>query len=110
MSFSDNLNRICKEQGTTLTRVCKDLGISTSKVTAIKNGSIPNEEMMLKFAKHLACSVMDFFADDEEVIPIKHSDADEEDILRIYRTLSRRTKHEFMAMVYEFENKVDTDI
>lgn len=32
-------------------------------------------------------------------------DEDEEDILRVYRGLSRRMKHEFMSMVYEFENR-----
>lgn len=37
--------------------------------------------------------------------PVKPGNADEEDILRIYRSLSRRNKHEFMAMVYDFESK-----
>ena len=32
-------------------------------------------------------------------------DEDENDIVRVYRSLSRRMKHEFMAMVYEFENR-----
>lgn len=118
MTFRENLNRICADRGTTPTRMCKDLKISTSKVTAINNGSIPNEEMMLKFANYLNCSVMDFFADREEILQevgtieesaqiyrIDEHSADEEDIIRIYRTLSRRGKHEFMAMVYEFENR-----
>ena len=34
---------------------------------------------------------------------------DEKDILRVYRSLSRRTKHEFMAMVYEFENREELE-
>lgn len=118
MTFRENLNRICATKGTTPTRMCKDLKISTSKVTAINNGSIPTEEMMLKFANYLNCSVMDFFSDKEEIFqevevvqestPInqinEHSE-DEKDIIRIYRTLSRRKKHEFMAMVYELENR-----
>lgn len=48
---------------------------------------------------------MDFFADEEDIPPVKPRDEDEEDILRIYRGLSRRAKHEFMSMVYEFENR-----
>lgn len=110
MTFRENLNRVCKEKGTNLTRVCKDLGISTSKVTAINKGSIPSEDMLMEFAKHLGCSVMDFFADEEDLHnPVKPNDEDEEDILRVYRSLSRRAKHEFMSMVYEFENREELE-
>lgn len=30
---------------------------------------------------------------------------DEEDILKVYRALPRRAKHEFMAMVYDFGDR-----
>ncbi len=74
--------------------------------TAInKKGSIPKETDLIALAKELDCSVMDFFADEEDIPPVKPRDEDEEDILRIYRGLSRRAKHEFMSMVYEFENR-----
>lgn len=110
MTFRENLNRICKEKGTNLTRVCKEIGISTSKVTAINKGSIPSEEMLIDFAKYLDCSVMDFFADEEDLHnPVKLNDEDEEDILRVYRSLSRRAKHEFMTMVYDFENREELE-
>lgn len=110
MLFRENLNRICREKGTTPTAMVKSLGISSSKVTAINKGSIPSEDMLLAFAKALDCSVMDFFEDEDDADtekPVKPGNADEEDILRIYRSLSRRNKHEFMAMVYEFENKTE---
>lgn len=110
MTFRENLNKICKEEGTNLTRVCKEIGISTSKVTAINKGSIPSEEMLLDFAKYLHCSVMDFFADEEDLhSSVKPNDEDEEDILRVYRSLSRRAKHEFMSMVYDFENREELE-
>ncbi len=75
--------------------------MSRSKVTAINHGSIPSEEMLLAFAKALGCSVMDFFEDEEGETrtQVKPENADEEDILRIYRNLSRRNKHEFMTMI-----------
>lgn len=106
--FKENFNRICREKGTTPTALCKKLGESTSKVSAWNNGSLPKEEMMLRLAQELGCSVMDFFADDEyenSNSVIEPADDDEFDILRIYRRLDRRAKHEFMAMVYEFEGK-----
>lgn len=116
MNFRTNLNQICKERGTTLTAICRELGISSSKVTAINKGSIPSEQMMLDFAKILNCSVMDFFKDEKEELCVKEEsrsydstsflnniDEDELDIIRIYRTLSRKNKHEFMTMVYNYE-------
>ncbi len=106
MTFRENLNRICKQKDTTLTSVIKELGISTSKVTAINKGSMPSEELLFKLAKHLDCPVKDFFAD-EELNEVQSFNEDELDIIRIFRSLSRRYKHEFMAMVYEFENKKD---
>ncbi len=57
---------------------------------------------------------MDFFADEPEDSSVNKKEAvpqneDEEDILRIYRSLSRRSKHEFMSMVYEYENRVELE-
>lgn len=110
MTFAENINRICKERGVTLTAFIKSLGISTSKVTAINNGSLPKETEMVLFAEKLNCSVMDFFADEEDITPaVQPKDEDEQDILRIYRSLPRRAKHEFMTMVYEFENREELE-
>ena len=104
MTFAENINRICKLQGTTLTAFIKSIGISTSKVTAINNGSLPKESEMVLFAQKLGCSVMDFFADEEDIQsePLTH-DEDEEDVIRIFRTLSRKEKHAFMSKAYEYE-------
>lgn len=108
MDFATNFNRICKEKGTTPTALCKKLGISTSKVSMWNNGSLPKQEMLLTLAKALDCSVMDFFADMGDT-PTKPSDQplteDEQDMLRIYRMLDRRSKHELMALVYRAEKK-----
>lgn len=60
---------------------------------------------MVEMAKLLNCSVIDFFLDEEDVAPAEGKDEDEQDILRVFRSLSRRTRHEFMSMVYEFENR-----
>lgn len=110
MTFAENLNRICKSQGITLTALIKEVGMSTSKVTAINNGSLPKESEMVLFAEKLKCSVIDFFADEDDLLPeVKPQDEDEVDILRVYRNLSRKSKHEFMALVYEFENREELE-
>lgn len=106
MSFKENINRICLERGTNLTSVVKTVKGSSSFVTSINNGSLPKEREMVEMAKILHCSVIDFFMDDEDIAPPnKSQNEDEVDILRIYRSLSRRDKHEFMSMVYKFESK-----
>ncbi len=111
MNFADNLKRICQLKGTNPTTLCKELGLSTSKVSAWYNGSLPKQDIMVQLAQKLECSVMDFFADDEDLIPtqVQPRDEDEEDILRVYRSLSRRNKHEFMSMVYEFEARKELE-
>lgn len=106
MTFKENINRICAERGTNLTAVITKVKGSSSMTTAInKKGSIPKETDLIALAHELQCSVMDFFADEEDIEPVKPADEDEVDILRVYRSLSRRSKHEFMSMVYEFENR-----
>lgn len=123
MTFAENINRICAEKGTNLTAIVKAVKGSSAFVTAINaKGSLPKESEMLEMAKLLGCSVMDFFADEEDLpetktanenredLPrIKTANEDEEDLLRIYRGLSRRAKHEFMSMIYEFENREELE-
>lgn len=106
--FGKNLKRICNAQGTSPTKVVVELGYSNSKVNMWNNGSLPKAEMLVKLAERLNCSVMDFFkTEDEWKEPVQAipENEDEEDILRVYRSLSRRSKHEFMSMVYTFETK-----
>lgn len=109
MTFAENINRICAERGTNLTTIIKQIkNGQSSYTTAInKRGSIPNQEDLLALAKVLQCSVMDFFADEEDICREKAvpENEDEEDILRVYRSLPRRAKHEFMAMVYDFGDR-----
>lgn len=71
--------------------------------------------MMVRLAEHLGCSVMDFFWDESDELrlaqaqcaEVEPKNEDEADILRIYRSLSRQDKHSFMAMIYDFEKRVE---
>lgn len=110
MSFRENINRICIQRGTNLTAVVKQVKGSSSFTSAINKGSLPKEDEMVEMAKILHCSVLDFFMDEEDLAPQNEpQNEDKKDILRVYRSLSRRTKHEFMAMVYEFENREELE-
>lgn len=110
MSFKENINRICLKRGTNLTAVVKQVKGSSSFTSSINKGSLPKEDEMVQMAKILNCSVIDFFMDEEDLAPQNESqNEDEADILRIYRSLSRRAKHEFMSMAYEFEHREELE-
>lgn len=112
MTFKENFKRICAERGTNMTHVVKEVKGSSSFTSAINAGSLPKEVEMVEMAKMLQCSVMDFFADEEDLAPSTKNppqNEDEEDMVRIYRSLSRRNKHEFMTMVYEYENRKELE-
>lgn len=109
MEFAENFNRICAIRGTTPTALLKQMGVATNKVTMWNNGSLPKQEMLIRLAHELNCSVMDFFVDDETE-PTPHIsnvefalDDDEKDIIRLFRMLDRKEKHEFMAKAYAYE-------
>lgn len=105
MGFAENFKRICNEKGTSPTRVCLDLGLSSSKVNLWNKGGMPKADIIVKLAQKLECSVMDFFADEEDLIPkVEFAlDDDEKDIIRLFRMLDRKQKHEFMTKAYIFE-------
>lgn len=112
MTFAENLKRICTDKGTTPTALLRKMGVATSKVAMWNSGSLPKQEMMVRLAEELGCSVMDFFADDEDIPPSAATgielDEDEKELVRIFRTLGRRERHEFMATVYEYEKRAET--
>lgn len=112
MDFATNFKRICQEKGTTPTTVCKDLGLSTSKVNMWNNGSLPKQEMLVILANHLGCSVMDFFADEESVLHstecLNNLNDDEQEVIRLFRTLSIKDRHKFMAQAYIYEESMQT--
>ena len=107
MDFATNFRRICHEKGTTPTSVCLKLGLSSSKVNLWNNGSLPKQPILVKLAEALECSVMDFFADDVDLMKVEYAhDDDERDILRLFRMLSRQEKHEFMVKAYSYEKSM----
>ena len=111
MQFHENLKRIANAQGTTPTALLKEMGLSTSKISAWNKGALPKQETMVQLAERLGCSVMDFFWSEEDearlaaAAQVQPENDDEADLLQIYRSLSRREKHEFMTLVYDFNKR-----
>lgn len=113
----DNLFLRIKELGILAKKVSDDTGISNGNISDWKNGrSMPTAIKLDILANYLDCSVdyllgrtdnisvYEPFTSQSEVLqPILNED--EQDILRIYRSLTRRDKHEFMTMIYNYETK-----
>lgn len=114
MDFATNFRRICHERGTTPTRVCLDLGLSSSKVNLWNKGSMPKADVLIKLARKLDCDIFDFFEGEDEITSLRPTitkvefalDDDEKDIIKLYRKLSRKEKHEFMSKIYWYEEKL----
>ena len=64
--FYEKLQQICHEKKTTPTALLKKLGISTSKVTAWKNGSVPRADTLKTIADALEVPVSYFYGDTGE--------------------------------------------
>ena len=72
--FFDNFEKLCDSIGTTPTRFTKDvLGLSTSKVTAWKNGSIPKYETLQAIADVFNVTVGELFDGKKENVPTDES-------------------------------------
>lgn len=54
--FYTILSSLCKSRNTTVTAVVKELKLSTSKVTAWKNGSVPNGNTLVLLAEYFNVS------------------------------------------------------
>ena len=95
--YYERLSKICKQCGTTPTALLKKLGLSTSKVTAWKNGALPKMNTMQLIAKELKVPISTFF--DEEVP--KPLPEDELELLDIYRQLAKSGRRQLIGKAYE---------
>ena len=81
-TFYETVNRICREKGTTATTVLKAIGASTGNVSKWKNGSIPNIDLALRFARYLGIT-LDYLVTGEDVysapLPVPESGLSSDD-------------------------------
>ena len=98
--FFDQLMNFCKEKNTTPTKfVTEILHLSSSKVTAWKNGSIPKYEILNEIANYFDVSVGTLF--DGRNNNIKPLTTNEQELLENYSKLTDDDKKEVSARVKE---------
>ena len=93
--FFDQFRKLCLERDTTPTAVVKKLGLSSAKVTAWKNGSVPKMSIVQLLAQELGVPVSAFFGIETQLHP------DEEELLEIYRKLNKSGKRQALGKMYE---------
>lgn len=101
MNFYENLKQICQRNGTTPTAMCKAINISTSKVTAWKNGSIPTAKVSIKIADYFGVTV-DYLLGKEDAPMTDASLSDsEKTMLAWFRSLSEDEQEAILRVFVE---------
>ena len=70
--FYDTFEKTCKKNGISPTATLKKLKISTSKLTAWKNGSMPNSEFLIPISEFLGVSIDYLLTGQERIVPTLH--------------------------------------
>lgn len=91
--FFDQFSKLCTAHNTNPTKFVTDiLHLSSSKVTAWKNGSIPKYEILNTIADYFNVSVGTLFDGIKKSSPTVELTADEQELLDIYNKLSEKSK------------------
>lgn len=97
--YYERLVEICRQHGTTPSALLKKIGLSTSKVTAWKNGSSPKTDVIEKIAQELNVPVSAFF--DSNAPSQQQLQPDEVELLEVYQKLAKSGKRQLMGRAYE---------
>lgn len=96
--FFEQFNKLCIENNTTPTKfVTETLHLSSSKVTAWKNGSIPKYETLNSIANYFKVTIGYLFDGKENIVSSQELSADEQRLLQMYSLLSDMEKGEILG-------------
>lgn len=114
--FFDQLVKLCEDKNTTPTKfVTEILHLSSSKVTAWKNGSIPKYEILNSIANYFGVSVGALFDGKEncqnttpEIKTIQSINDTSKELLEVFESLPMRERVKLLNVVYDFEEQYRT--
>lgn len=114
--FFDILKNACLLHNTTPTGLVKELGLSSSKVTAWKNGSVPNGEILVKLADYLNCSVDYLLGRIDEPLAEQavqrnnqHLSKDNQDLLEMYNNLDLTGKVAVVNTIKAEQERIESE-
>lgn len=107
--FFDQLINLCEEKNTTPTKfVTEILHLSSSKVTAWKNGSIPKYEILSAIANYFGVSIGMLF--DGKCTNVNSLTIDEQKLLENYRKLNDGKKKEISEKMKEQNDSIKDEL
>lgn len=109
--FFEHFSKLCEAENTTPTKFVTDiLHLSSSKVTAWKNGSIPKYEILNSIANYFNVSIGTLFDGKEKSSSTNQLNDDEQELIDIYKSLSIMNKgrlRERAEMLAELETSAE---
>lgn len=90
--FYDIFTNLCNKKGVSPTAALQSLKISTSKLTAWKNGSLPSATVLILLSEFFQVSIDFLLMGKEKSFPMINLTADEQEMLDIYKSLSEMNK------------------
>lgn len=95
--FYKIFTKLCNDRGLSPTETLKKMDLSTSKLTAWKNGSIPNGTILLLISEFFSVSVDYLLTGKEKKSPMQELSTDEQRLLHMYSLLSDMEKGEVLG-------------
>lgn len=104
--FWDKYVALCNKVKKSPNAVAKEIGISSGAVSGWKTGNVPQAAKLLKIADYFGVPVSYFSEEDQETekSPMPN-DIGEENILRMYRSLSTEEKGALYAYALSLKEK-----
>ena len=115
--FYDKILALCDKQNITISRLIQDIGLSKANATYWKKGAMPKISTVKKVAEYFSAPV-EYFLDDTltdsdfQPSPTKSNhildqlndlDPQEDELLKVFKTLSNKNKALALARIYELE-------
>lgn len=94
--FYDNLNNVCKKQGTSVTAVIKEIGLNPTSGTYWKKGSFPSGDILIKLSERLNVST-DYLLTGKEKNTSLNISNDKQRLLEMYDLLTDMEKGEILG-------------
>lgn len=121
--FYENVSALCRERKTTITRMSEDIGLSNAAASSWKKGSVPKASTIQKIADYFGVTTDALLRDDsrhsisaENSVIIQGNRGNstvtngtalseqEQEVLRIFRSLDMRKKTAVLSYLYEIED------
>lgn len=106
--FFEQMEKLCRDNGTTITATISSLGMSKGSIANWKRGTIPNGDAIVRLAAHFNVStdylLLGTGSSSNKTMPLTD---DGEELMGIYNKLDNRGRHRIHTVAYEELDRID---